>query len=116
MSTDTRPGTIAVCACGTPLIGTFVFPQKEFLCLECGNLYAWLMEDRAPFTDELAKRQEELREEWAGLAKNMIFKETRHVGCDKCDKGQDHELHATAAERRASDRAWSEFHKRVGRA
>lgn len=112
--TSEKPQYISVCRCGAPLVGTFLFRGKEWLCLECGNLYEFFGPDRKPYTDELAARQEKLRDEFAGIAKDMIVEGSRHEGCDKCH-GEDHSVHATAEERRRSERAFSELHKRVGR-
>lgn len=113
--TSEKPQYISVCHCGAPLVGTFVFRGKEWICMECGNLYEFFGPERKPYTDELAAKQETLRDEFAGIAKDMIVNGSRLEGCSKCKKGEDHDVHATAEERRRSDRAFSELHKRVGR-
>lgn len=113
--TSEKPQYISVCHCGAPLVGTFLFRGKEWICLECGNLYEFFGPDRKPYTDELAETQAALRDEFISIAKDMIVPDSRHEGCAKCKKGEDHDVHATPEERRRSDRAWSELHKRVGR-
>lgn len=49
---------------GEPLIGTFEFPQYEFVCQVCGKLYGFLSPDKAKSTAELDARHDELRAEY----------------------------------------------------
>ena len=114
--TDVRkvPTTIAVCSCGAPLVMTFVFPYKEFICLEDGRLYEFLDPDRVNVTEELWTRFVELEAEFREIMRDAIVKDSRHEGCDKCRR-EDHHLHATPEQQRASDAAFSALHKRVGR-
>lgn len=50
--------------CGEPLIGTMLFPFKEFVCIECGALWGFV--EPVPKKDEppLSERAWELQRDW----------------------------------------------------
>lgn len=115
--TDTEvrqvPTTIAVCSCGEPLVMTFLFPYKEWICLEDGRLYEFLAPNRVDVTADLWNRSLELENEFKEIMRDAIPKDSRKAGCEKCHR-EDHLAHATVEERRSSDAAFSALHKRVG--
>ena len=56
---------IATCpSCSEPLIGTFKFPGKEFICVVCRRLWGFVEPTPAETTPELLARLEELRKQW----------------------------------------------------
>ena len=109
------PERMAVCSCGAPLIGTFLFHYKEFICLEDGRLYEFFGPTTVDTTPELWERFVALEAEFNEIMKDAIISHSRHVDCEQCEGGEDHIRHATPDELRASDRAFSELHKRCGR-
>lgn len=62
---DGRDPRIATCpSCSEPLIGTFKFPGKEFICVVCRMLWGFVEPTPAESTPELLARLDELREQW----------------------------------------------------
>ncbi len=92
-----------------PLVSTFAFYKKEFICLGCGRTYEFLSPISLGESDELQKISDERKKEWAENAggKLLIGKFCRE-GCDKCSMGNDeyHPNHATEEE-------WAEHNKAV---
>lgn len=114
-----RPSELSVCRCGAPLIATFHWRSKEWVCLECGRLYAFLNTPSAETTDELWARYEALLAEWKEHAPKLLTPGAKHEDCEKCwgpDADSQHIDHATAAERAAHEEATSWLLTRTGRA
>jgi len=60
-----KPPPRATCpACSEPLIMTFRFPGKEFVCVECRKLWGFVEPVPAEETPELKKRYDELKTKW----------------------------------------------------
>ena len=56
---------IATCpSCSEPLIGTFKFPGKEFICVACRRLWGFVEPTPAESTPELLARLKELKTQW----------------------------------------------------
>lgn len=111
-----RPATLAVCACGAPLIGTFHWRGHEWYCIECGRRHTFFGCPSAPTTDALWARYEALRAEWDEHAgPKLLTMGARHEGCPKCwgDGSEDHERHATDEERAAHEEATAWLKARV---
>jgi len=96
---------IAVCACGEPLVWTFVFRGKEWYCVECGRAYGMFGCDMADPTKELTGRQTKLADEFDKIAAPIIPPGAILPGCEQCRLDTDHFAHATDEETRASEAA-----------
>ena len=56
---------IATCpSCSEPLVGTFKFPGKEFICVACRGLWGFVEPTPAEATPELLARLKELKAQW----------------------------------------------------
>ena len=42
MAEDSKERPFALCHCGTPLVGTFEMPKKEWYCVTCKEFFEWL--------------------------------------------------------------------------
>lgn len=92
---------IAMCACGEPLVCTFHFYKKEFVCVRCGRTYEFFGPSPADETPKLLARMEENEKLWneiedGYLVKGMILRDT----CELCQTSGDysHKDHATPEE------------------
>jgi rubrerythrin len=96
--------------CSAPVISTFVFPKKEWICLECGWLGEFLQPRHTPPTAELEGRLTALDAEWANHAGDFLVSGSRLRSCPRCSAGEDydHPAHATDEERERDSavRAW----------
>jgi hypothetical protein len=60
-----KPPPMACCpSCEEPLIMTFRFPGKEFICVECRGLWGFLDPIAKEITPELNARHDELVAKW----------------------------------------------------
>lgn len=60
-----RPAPMATCPeCGEPLIATFRFPGKEFVCMGCKKLWEFLDPVPEEVTPELTERYGEMKKRW----------------------------------------------------
>jgi len=60
-----KPAPMAICPhCREPLIGTFRFPGKEFICMGCDRLWGFVEPIPAEATPELEARYQELKAKW----------------------------------------------------
>ena len=60
-----KPSPMATCPnCGEPLIATFKFRGKEFICIECRKLWEFLEPTPVESTPDLDARYKELRAKW----------------------------------------------------
>ena len=60
-----KPAPMATCpACGEPLIATFKFRGKEFVCVECHKLWGFVDPTPVESTPELDARYQELKAKW----------------------------------------------------
>ena len=60
-----KPAPMATCpSCGEPLIMTFKFPGKEFICVECRRLWGFVEPTPVEKTPELETRYQELKAKW----------------------------------------------------
>lgn len=50
--------------CDEPLVLTFEFPKKEFICVECGALYEFFGPKRLTWTPERQARHDALAERY----------------------------------------------------
>lgn len=86
---------IAICSvCKEPLIFTFFFSKKEFICLNCGRLYEYFGPNGAIETPELLEKMKNLKEEWERdftpyLLTGGIMKES----CETCRINYEPHLH-----------------------
>lgn len=91
-----------------PLVCTFAFYKKEFICLGCGTLYEWLEPKGAPDTKELTAKAKAREEEWEENAgKHLLTVGAKHTDCEKCKTSTDysHKDHATEEEIAADEKA-----------
>lgn len=98
---------VAMCpSCEVPLVATFAFDGKEFICLRCGALYEWLEPTPADSTPELLAQMHELEEEWVPIGSALLSGGVMRVGCETCSREhQPHILHATPEEIAAHEAA-----------
>jgi hypothetical protein len=97
-----RPERLSVCACGAPLIPTFHWRGKEFVCIECGRLYEFFGPQVVKTTDARWVRYEALLAEWMEHAgPKLLTPGARHEGCEKCwgNGSENHVRHATDQEK-----------------
>ena len=109
-----RPVRYSVCACGAPLVSTFAWPQKEWVCLECGRLYKFFGGYVEEATDELYERWVALDREWGErFAPRLLTRGGLRNDCDRCGSRQgDHLSHATPEEIAADKSARTELAER----
>jgi len=116
MGTETaeRKQKTAMC-CGTPLISTMVFNGAEFYCRKCGSKYGMFGAfATAESTPELDVESEANQEWFYEIMSDYITPRSRRIDCEKCDKGEDHLLHATPEQLKASDAALEKLKEAVG--
>lgn len=99
-----------------PLVSTFFFPKKEFICLKCGKLWEFLQPVSAEETPELLELMEARKNEWADNARSLLNDHSWHAGCEKCNMGSSeyHISHATDEEKKADAIARQWLEQRVG--
>lgn len=116
-ATAQRPETLATCGyCGAPLIATFHWRGKEWVCIECGRLYEFFGTASKRTTDKLWARYEALLAEWRENAgPKLLTPGARHEGCEKCwgHDSEDHDRHATDGERAAHEEATAWLKARI---
>lgn len=116
---EARPARYAICSkprCdGAPLVPTFAWSGSEFICLECGELYAWLDPEGADATVELHERYDALLAEWrADFGPHLIGGGAMLGGCDACrERGEPHWNHATDEEKAAHRDALARLEERT---
>lgn len=98
---------VAMCReCDEPLVCTFAFTAKEFVCVKCGRLYDWLEPDAADETPELLARVAEVKAEWQPIGEALIGNGVKLRDCEMCSNGGgQHRDHATTEELVAHDEA-----------
>lgn len=92
---------IDVCACGAPVIFTFAFRGREFICLDCGRTYEFFGPEKVDSTPELAERHAALKAEWVENAgAQLLCDGGYHADCAKCESRRrgPHRAHATDQE------------------
>lgn len=92
---------IAMCACGEPLVSTFVFYKKEFVCVRCGRTYEFFGPTGADETPKRLERMEENEELWNGIIDGYLTTGmVRFDDCELCRTSGDysHKDHATEEE------------------
>lgn len=107
----------SVCAAdGEPLIPTFVFPFKEWICLVCGRKYEFFGAPMKERTPALRARLEELMAEWNRdyMDRGLLGPSVMLRDCETCRKEHEpHLRHATDEERAANDDAMSRLAARA---
>jgi hypothetical protein len=109
-----------------PLIPTFVFPQYEFYCLECGRNVAFMGPRAGESTPELEARYAELKAEWDEHAGDkLITPRSWRATCGQCFERPDednpygtletHDQHATEEEWAADAEARQWLKERISR-
>ena len=98
-----------------PLVMTFHWRGREYVCLKCGRLYDFLSVTRKNATPARLARAQARGDEWIENAAPLITPASRLVSCERCAKGEDHDLHATDAERAAHEAAVEWLMVRTGR-
>lgn len=91
-----------------PLISTFAFYKKEFICLRCGSLYEWMQPKAADETPELLTKMKDRETEWEdNVGKFLLTIGAKHTDCELCMTGDDysHKDHATDEEKEADIKA-----------
>lgn len=106
---------IAMChTCDEPLVGTFYFHKKEFICLNCGRLYEFFGPSSADETPELIARMEELAKEWEeDFAPYLLTPGMYHKECKLCNGREAHINHATEEEIVANKEARTRLKERT---
>ena len=67
-----KPAPMATCpSCKEPLVMTFKFPGKEFICVKCRKLWGFLDPTPAEATPELIARHDELEVRWRKEANDV---------------------------------------------
>lgn len=100
-----------------PLVSTFHWRGKEFVCLKCGRLYAWLDPVAKNETPKRIERMEARKAEWVEHASDLITVGSRLTSCERCSElHEDHNLHATEEEWAAHKAAQEWLLARTGRA
>lgn len=110
-------GKIAMCyTCKEPLVFTFFFSKKEFICLSCGRLYEFFGPMSAEPTPELEGKLESLNEEWRQdyapylLSGGVMLKE-----CETCsEKYEPHLEHAAEEEKTKHAETIEKLRERTG--
>ena len=110
---------IAMCsACHEePLVMTFFFRGKEFICLKCGRLYEFFGPEAANETKTRLAKMESRKAEWAEHAPALICRGMWKKGCEKCQASgrEEHWLHATPSEKAVSETSLMWLSERTGR-
>ena len=91
---------INVCSCGSPLVYTFAFAYKEYLCLECGNTYGMMGVDSVEATPELKHKQKLYKKLWNIIYGSGGFLPRSRYAKRKCKKctGDNHHEHLSDTE------------------
>lgn len=112
----TKIATCIVCK-DEPLVMTFQFYKKEFICISCGRLYEFFGPSPRDETPELLAKMEERKQEWLDNASGLIIGRFYRDSCEKCSLRGDHyhSKHATEAEWEAHEVAVDWLSKRTGR-
>lgn len=96
---------IAMCrSCeNEPLVCTFAFYKKEFICMGCGRTYEWLQPASADETPELLALAEKREQEWNTLSGDFLPHGCKVADCDLCRTSDDYQHldHATDTEKEA---------------
>jgi len=93
---------------------TFHWRSKEYVCLKCGALYAFLDPIRKNATPARLARQKEREDEFEEHARYFITPGSRLIGCEGC-KREDHQHHATEGEWERHREAYAWLLERTGR-
>jgi hypothetical protein len=98
---------VAMCRdCNEPLVSTFSFSHKEFICVKCGRLFEWLEPMATERTDELDARLAELEAEWRPIGDALLSGGVMLSDCATCTRMREpHLTHATDEERAAHEAA-----------
>ncbi len=90
-----------------PLVSTFDFYKKEFICLGCGGLYEWLQPRGADETPELLALMEAREAEWETISRGFLPIGAQLEDCAACRTSGDysHLDHATDEERAEHENA-----------
>lgn len=88
---------IAMCACGEPLVCTFHFYKKEFVCVRCGRTYEFFGPTGADETPERIERMEENEKLWNEIEEGYLVKGMIRRECELCSTSGDysHKDHAS---------------------
>jgi hypothetical protein len=101
-------------SCGDPLVCTFVWPGKEFVCMGCGALWEWLQPIGAAETPDLLAKCDERLAEWKEISDGLAPHRSFFEGCETCYP-EPHRMHATEAELVAHEAAAKRIGERLGR-
>lgn len=82
-----------------PLVMTFAFRGKEFICMSCGSRYTYFGPKPAGETPELDARHDVLKAQWEELSDGLISSGAMYESCATCKAShQIHLAHATPEE------------------
>lgn len=118
LSIINQPKTAMCRVCeNEPLLCTFHWRRKEFICLGCGRLYEWLEPKPAESTPEILAMSEARDKEWKENTQELLTSSAWHTGCETCADGSGpaHIQHATPEEIAAHEKAAAWVLGRTGR-
>lgn len=102
---------VAMCSCGEPLVMTFVYPGKEFVCVVCRRTYTFFGPIAAAAeTPELLSRSETRKSEWHALTNGLLPRTAYLRDCERCHPDYHYE-HATSEELAADESARARMEK-----
>lgn len=106
---------VAMChRCKEPLVFTYAFSGKEFVCVKCGRTYTYFGPDGADETPELLARIEANNKRWKEISEGVL---TGGVMLTRCLEAggacvrEPHLYHATDEELAAHNRAIDRIRK-----
>lgn len=107
MDTNERTPEVIVCEdCGEPLIGTMMFPYKEWLCAKCGTVTEFLGNPRVEDPDgTLRKKRAELAAKYFDISFDIVGQQCQRTDCEKCNTSSENHVEHMSDEQKAADRA-----------
>jgi hypothetical protein len=98
----------------TPLVMTFLWPRREFYCLDCGGTFEFLSPRAAYATDERLAKMETVRTEFRLLADGAYPEYAWLEDCTLCSSHEEyHAMHATPEQQQARLDAFQRLAHRV---
>jgi len=98
-----------------PLVGTFAFRGKEYICLGCGMTFTFFGPPSHEATKELASKRRDRDEEWDDNGAALMVDDFKRVNCDQCRLAERHQDHATRKEWDRHNAAVKWLTERTGR-
>jgi DNA-directed RNA polymerase subunit M/transcription elongation factor TFIIS len=106
---------VAVCNCGSLLIWTQYFREREWLCLRCGQIYQSPPRAQDSTQEAEAKWRALESEFMTNCGSKLIVQGMYREGCERCDRDEPHLVHATKIEWKEVNDALYWLSTRTGR-